>query len=81
MTETNLEAAVSLRSGFGSGKASGPAATRRPAAWAGPREPSVAKWLMRMGWRCSQAQTETAVQHCGHPGVLADYLSAKSQVE
>lgn len=69
MTETKLEAVVLLPAGFGEGEASA--------------RPSLAEWFasfLKMGRNRSLVRAEAEVRHCDHPGVLADYLSAKSHV-
>jgi hypothetical protein len=83
MTETKLEAAVSLPAGFTFKEVSGSTAAGRTATWTEQRQPSVAEWfarLMRLRHYFSQVRAEAEVRRCGHPGVLADYLSAKSRI-
>jgi hypothetical protein len=83
MTETKLEAAVSLPAGYRFKEVSGSSAAGRTTTWTGQRQPSVAEWfakLMELGQYFFQARAEAEVRRCGHPGVLADYLSAKSRI-
>jgi hypothetical protein len=83
MTETKLKAAPSPPSGFRFEEVSGRAAAGRTTTWTGQRESSVAAWfasLLRLGRNRLQVREEAEVRRCGHPGVLADYLSAKSRV-
>jgi hypothetical protein len=83
MTETKLQAAASLPSGFSFEAASGPPAAGRMTAWTGLREPSADGWfasLIKLRRHRSQAREEAELRRSGHPGVLADYLSAKSHM-
>ena len=82
MTETKRKAA-SLPSGFRFEEVAGPAAAGRTTTWTGQRESSIAAWfasLMKLAWHRVQVREEAEVRRCGHPGVLADYLSAKSHM-
>jgi hypothetical protein len=84
VTETKLEAAVLLpAAGFRFEEVSGPTLSGRTTTWKRERAPSVAGWfarLMNLGRRRSRVRAEAQLRRCGHPGVLADYLSAKSRM-
>ena len=85
MSETELEASVSLPSGFGVEKVSAHAAAEKTAIWTGQRASSVVQWfagLMKMERRHRlRVCVEVGVRRCGHPGVFADYLLATSPME
>ena len=79
MTETQYRA-TSLPSDFGFEEVSGPATAGTTATSAGQRGSSIAVWLaglMKFTRHRVQVREEAEVRRCGHPGVLADYLSAK----
>jgi hypothetical protein len=81
MTETKYKAA-SLASDFGFEEVSGPATAGTTATSAGQRGSSMGVWFAALQFRRRRVQVreETEVRRCGHPGVLEDYLSAKSRM-
>ena len=81
MTKTKLEAAVSLpAAGFRFEEVSGLTAAGRMVSRKEKRGPFIAGWFARLIKSVRHVRAEAEVRRCGHPGVLADYLSARSNM-
>jgi hypothetical protein len=82
MSETELETAILLPGSLRFEETSDLTALRRTAIWTGERTASIVVGLARLirrRWnQYLQAIVEAEVRRCGHRGVLADCLSAKS---
>ena len=74
MSETELEASVSLPSGFGVEKVSAHAAAEKTAIWTGQRASSVVQWfagVMKMERKHRlRVCVEVGVRRCGIPASL-----------